>query len=66
VLYIISYVLPFYFQAVKVVSPLLSTGVYYLPFSLIIPLTGVAGWVLSKWGRYVPLHYTGTALLAIP
>lgn len=65
VLYIISYFLPFYFQAVKLVSPLLS-GVYYLPFALaIIPFAGLSGWALSKWGKYVPLHYAGFGLLAI-
>lgn len=65
VLYIISYFLPFYFQAVKLVSPLLS-GVYYLPFAIaIIPFAGFAGWILSKWGKYVPLHYAGTAMLAV-
>ncbi|KAF2819136.1 MFS general substrate transporter [Ophiobolus disseminans] len=65
VLYIVSYFLPFYFQALKLVSPLLS-GVYYLPFALaIIPFAGLSGWVLSKWGKYVPLHYAGTALIAV-
>jgi MFS family permease len=65
VLYTISFFLPIYFQAVKLVSPLLS-GVYYLPFALaILPFAGMAGWALSKWGKYVPLHYAGTALLAI-
>ncbi|PSN67348.1 MFS general substrate transporter [Corynespora cassiicola Philippines] len=63
--YTIAYFLPLYFQAVKLVSPLLS-GVYYLPFALaIIPAAGVSGWVLGKWGKYVPLHYAGFALLAI-
>jgi hypothetical protein len=54
-----------YFQAVKLTSPLLS-GVYYLPFALaILPFAGGSGWILSKWGKYVPIHYVGTALLAI-
>ncbi|KAF2034878.1 MFS general substrate transporter [Setomelanomma holmii] len=65
VLYIISFFLPIYFQAVKLLSPLLS-GVYYLPFALaIIPFAGFSSWALSKWGKYVPLHYAGTALVAI-
>ena len=65
VLYTISFFLPIYFQGVKLFSPLLS-GVYYLPFALaIIPFAGFSGWALSKWGRYVPLHYVGTALVAI-
>lgn len=65
VLYIISFFLPFYFQGVKLISPLLS-GVYYLPFALaIIPIAGISGWLLSKWGKYVPLHYAGFGLLVI-
>jgi hypothetical protein len=44
--YMISFFLPFYFQGVKLVSPMLS-GVYYLPFALaIIPFAGIAGWAL--------------------
>ncbi|KAH9871928.1 hypothetical protein J1614_006186 [Plenodomus biglobosus] len=51
--------------SVKLTSLLLS-GVYYLPFALaIIPFAGGSGWILSKCGKYVPLHYAGTALLAI-
>lgn len=65
VLYFISYFLPFYFQGVKLISPLLS-GVYYLPFAIaIIPFAGFSGWLLSKWGKYVPLHYAGFSLLVI-
>jgi hypothetical protein len=61
----ISYFIPLYFQAVKLVSPVLS-GVYYLPFALaIMPFAGLGGWLLSKFGRYIPLHYCGFALLAI-
>ncbi|KAF4631042.1 hypothetical protein G7Y89_g7090 [Cudoniella acicularis] len=61
----IAYFLPLYFQAVKLVSPLLS-GVYYLPFALaIIPFAGSAGFLLSKYGRYIPLHYCGFALLVL-
>jgi MFS family permease len=63
-LQMIAYFLPLYFQAVKLSSSLLS-GVYYLPFALtIIPCAGVAGWALSKWGRYIPLHYAGFAFIA--
>ncbi|KAF2705362.1 MFS general substrate transporter [Pleomassaria siparia CBS 279.74] len=54
VLYTISFFLPLYFQAVKLVSPLMS-GVYYLPFAL----------CHHTWGNYIPLHYAGTALVAI-
>jgi hypothetical protein len=64
-LYTIAYFLPLYFQAVKLVSPVLS-GVYYLPFALaIMPFAGFGGWALSQWGKYVPLHYAGFALLTI-
>jgi MFS family permease len=65
ILQAISYFLPVYFQAVKFKSPLLS-GVYYLPFSLaILPFAGGGGWLLSKYGRYIPIHYAGFALLII-
>jgi len=65
ILQAISYFLPLYFQGVKLKSPLLS-GVYYLPFSLaILPFAGSGGWLLSKYGRYIPLHYAGFALLVI-
>lgn len=61
----ITFFLPFYFQGVKLVSPMLS-GVYYLPFALaIIPFAGIAGWALSNWGKHVSLHFAGFALLAI-
>ncbi|TVY37081.1 MFS efflux transporter [Lachnellula subtilissima] len=61
----IAYFLPLYFQGVKLVSPLLS-GVYYLPFALaIMPFAGFGGWALSRYGRYIPLHYCGFGLLAI-
>lgn len=64
-MYTISFFLPIYFQAVKLLSPLTS-GVYYLPFALaIMPFAGGSGWALSKWGKYIPLHYAGTALVAI-
>jgi MFS family permease len=65
VMYTISFFLPIYFQAVQRFSPVMS-GVYYLPFALaIIPFAGGSGWALSKWGKYIPLHYVGTALVAI-
>lgn len=61
----LPYFLPLYLQGVKLASPLLS-GVYYLPFALaIIPFAGVGGWLLSKWGRYIPIHYCGFALLTL-
>ncbi|KAF2756330.1 MFS general substrate transporter [Pseudovirgaria hyperparasitica] len=61
----IAYFLPLYFQAVRLASPL-DSGVYFLPFALsFIVFAGFAGWCLSKWGYYVPLHYAGFGLLAI-
>ncbi|KAI6083931.1 putative transporter [Hypoxylon rubiginosum] len=60
-----TYFLPFYFQAVKGVSPLLS-GVDVLPFSLFtIPSAMIAGWLLSKFGQYKPLHWVGFGLVSI-
>jgi hypothetical protein len=32
---------------------------------MIIPLAGFAGWFLSRYGLYIPLHYCGFAFLAI-
>lgn len=60
-----TYMLPFYFQAVKAVSPLHS-GVYVLPFTLfMIPSAIVAGGILSKTGQYKPVHWAGFALVSI-
>jgi EmrB/QacA subfamily drug resistance transporter len=60
-----TYFLPFYFQAVKGVSPLLS-GVYVLPYSLfMIPSAMVAGGLLSKLGQYKPIHWAGFALVSV-
>lgn len=51
------YFLPIYFQAVKGRSPLLS-GVDTLPtFAGIIPFAMMGGILLSKTGRYKPLHF---------
>ncbi|KAI4859029.1 major facilitator superfamily MFS_1 [Hypoxylon rubiginosum] len=61
----ICYFLPIYFQAVKNVSPLTS-GIYFLPFTLaLLPSGGIAAAILSKTGRYKPLHWAGFALMAI-
>ena len=65
ILQAINYFVPIYFQAIKGTSPLTS-GVYFLPFALaIIPFGGLAGFLLSKTGRYIPLHFTGFALSAV-
>ncbi|MCJ1358496.1 MAG: hypothetical protein MMC33_008496 [Icmadophila ericetorum] len=51
------YFLPIYFQAVKGRSPL-SSGVDTLPtFAGIIPFAIMGGVLLSKTGRYKPLHF---------
>lgn len=61
----VLYFLPVYFLAAKLVSPLTS-GVYFLPFSLaILPFGGFAGWLLNKFGVYRYLHWIGFALAAI-
>ncbi|RYP79124.1 hypothetical protein DL771_000102 [Monosporascus sp. 5C6A] len=61
----VSYFLPIYFQAVKDVSPLIS-GVYFLPFTLaLLPFGGIAAAILSKTGKYKPMHWAGFAMVAI-
>ncbi|KAK8133433.1 major facilitator superfamily domain-containing protein [Apiospora sp. TS-2023a] len=60
-----TYFLPFYFQSVKVVSPLMS-GVNVLPFSIFtIPAAMMAGGLLSKFGHYKPLCWVGFGLVSI-
>ncbi|MCJ1434194.1 hypothetical protein MMC27_003561 [Xylographa pallens] len=55
--YMSFYFLPIYFQAVRGQSPLLS-GVDTLPtFAGIIPFAIMGGVLLSKTGRYKPLHF---------
>ena len=61
----ISYFLPIYFQAVLGATPLMS-GIDFLPFALaIIPFGGLSGLLMSKTGRYIPLHWLGFAMSAI-
>ncbi|KAI1389185.1 MFS general substrate transporter [Hypoxylon trugodes] len=56
---------PIYFQAVQLSSPAQS-GVQLLVFSLVgIPGAAPALVVLSKWGRYKPLHILGSALFTL-
>ncbi|KAK8077032.1 hypothetical protein PG996_003202 [Apiospora saccharicola] len=60
-----TYCLPFYFQSVKVVSPLKS-GVNVLPFSIfMIPAAMMGGGLLSKFGHYKPLQWVGFGLISI-
>ncbi|KAH0489330.1 hypothetical protein TgHK011_009763 [Trichoderma gracile] len=65
VAYWVYYFLPIYFQAVKGLSPLRS-GVYTLPNvagGLVFAVLG--GVLLSKSGRYKPLHLAGFAITTI-
>lgn len=59
------YFLPVYFQAVMLSTPTI-TGVQMLPTVLVlVPSSVLAGILLSKTGRYKPLHIAGFALLVI-
>lgn len=61
----VVYFLPLYFQGVLGVSALIS-GVDILPFTVLLaPFAIIAGILLSKTGRYRPLHWTGFAFTAI-
>jgi len=60
-----SYYLPIYFQGVKLSTPI-SSGIEILPLNaFLIPLTIIAGIVVSQTGRYLPVHITSFALIAI-
>ncbi|KID93524.1 MFS general substrate transporter-like protein, partial [Metarhizium majus ARSEF 297] len=52
---------PVYFLAIRGAS-LVQTGVDFLPFILLIPGSAVVGIILSKTGRYRPLHAVGFVL----
>ncbi|KAK1252093.1 hypothetical protein MKX08_003280 [Trichoderma sp. CBMAI-0020] len=59
------YFLPIYFQAVQRMSPIIS-GVALLPTVLLSVVTGiVAGFILTKTGRYRPLHIASFALMTL-
>ncbi|CAD6569097.1 MAG: hypothetical protein ASARMPREDX12_002199 [Alectoria sarmentosa] len=61
----VVYFLPLYFQAVLGASPLIS-GVDILPLNVFLaPFAIIAGILLSKFGRYRPIHWTGFAFTAI-
>ncbi|KAH8682094.1 major facilitator superfamily domain-containing protein [Xylariales sp. PMI_506] len=61
-LFWVIYFLPVYFQAVLGMDPMIS-GVALLPLSLLsVLMAGVAGGILTKTGRYRPLHIIGCAL----
>ncbi|KAI4152535.1 MAG: hypothetical protein LQ340_002859 [Diploschistes diacapsis] len=61
----IVYFLPIYFQGVERTTPLIS-GVDMLPFNaFFFPFAIVAGGLLSKTGRYRPIHAVGFAAVAL-
>lgn len=61
----IVYFLPLYFQAVRGNSPL-DSGIHILPLNVLLaPFAIVAGILLSKFGRYRPIHWVGFAFAAI-
>lgn len=63
--YWIIYFLPAFFQGVLVVSPSRS-GVLLLPSVLIgIPASMIAGNLLSKYGRYKPIHLVSFAIMTL-
>ncbi|KAL7907579.1 major facilitator superfamily domain-containing protein [Trichoderma velutinum] len=64
-LYWVLYFLPIYFQAVLRMSPIFS-GVALLPTVLLSVVTGIiAGIILTRTGRYRPLHIAAFALITL-
>ncbi|PYI03213.1 MFS general substrate transporter [Aspergillus sclerotiicarbonarius CBS 121057] len=62
---LVIYVLPVYFQAVLLASPIRS-GVMMLPTVLVlVPASVVSGALLSRFGRYKPFHFLGFALFTL-
>jgi len=61
----VAFFLPIYFQGVRLVSPLKS-GINFLPFqAFLIPTATFVGAILSKTGKYKPLHWAGFMLCTI-
>ncbi|CAI6337016.1 unnamed protein product [Periconia digitata] len=61
----VAFFLPIYFQGVRKVSPLKS-GINFLPFQVfLIPAASITGAILSKTGKYKPLHLTGFILCTL-
>ncbi len=61
----VLYFLPVYFQAVLESSPTRS-GVQLLPTVLALMPTAIgSGFIVSKFGRYKPLHLAGMALMTV-
>lgn len=58
----VIYSVPVYFQAVKL-STSTRAGVQFLPSVILaVPTAIVAGGLLTKWGRYKPIHIVATAV----
>ncbi|MCJ1249022.1 hypothetical protein MMC30_006244 [Trapelia coarctata] len=61
----VLYFLPVYFQGVLESSPTRS-GVQLLPTVLaLMPAAIASGFIVSKFGRYRPLHFAGMALMTV-
>ncbi|KAK4464492.1 MFS general substrate transporter [Cladorrhinum samala] len=60
-----TYYLPIYFQGVQLSSPTRS-GVQILPLNTcLIPLTIIAGIIVSATGKYLPVHVASFALMSL-
>ncbi|KAE8167844.1 major facilitator superfamily domain-containing protein [Aspergillus tamarii] len=58
----VVYFIPVYFQSVKLSSST-RAGVQFLPSVILaVPTAMVAGIILTKWGRYQPMHAVGMGL----
>lgn len=58
----VVYFVPVYFQSVKL-STSTRAGVQFLPSVILaVPTAVVAGVILTKWGRYQPIHIVATGL----
>ncbi|KAI0379538.1 MFS general substrate transporter [Hypomontagnella monticulosa] len=63
--YWVLYFLPVYFQGVQLQSPIQS-GVLLLPtVATIVPGGLISGVILTKFGRYRPLHFVAFALMTL-
>ncbi|KAI1394645.1 putative transporter [Hypoxylon fuscum] len=61
----VVYFLPIYFQSLKRASPLTS-GVDVLPFSVFyVPLAVITGGLMSKFGKYKPIHWAGFGFTSV-
>ncbi|KAJ4304991.1 hypothetical protein N0V90_000519 [Kalmusia sp. IMI 367209] len=61
----VSFVWPIYFQGVRKTTPL-KAGINTLPYlAFLVPSASIAGVLLSKFGRYRPLHAIGFCLALI-